>query len=192
MKKTVTVSLGGVVFCLDDDAYRELSAYLNRLEVHFSKETDRREILNDIEARMAEHLKERVTSENMVVTISEIKRVIQIMGEPSDIGASESKRDSYRRENRAYRRMYRDPDNRILGGVCSGMAAYWDIDPIIIRILFVVAFFWGGGGLLVYIILWIVIPQADTIAEKLEMRGEPVTAENIGKSFQGNENQNKK
>jgi len=71
------------------------------------------------------------------------------------------------------------------------MAAYWNIDPIIIRILFVVAFFWGGGGLLVYIILWIVIPQADTIAEKLEMRGEPVNAENIGKSFQGNDNQNK-
>jgi phage shock protein PspC (stress-responsive transcriptional regulator) len=191
MKKTVTVSLGGVVFCLDDDAYRELSAYLRRLEIHFSKEPDRKEILNDIEARMAEHLKERITGENQVVTQSEIKRVIDIMGEPSEIGANDSKRESYRNSSRTYRRMYRDPDNRILGGVCSGMAAYWNIDPIIIRILFVIAFFWGGGGLLVYIILWIVIPQADTIAEKLEMRGEPVTAENIGKSFQGNENQNK-
>lgn len=189
MKKTVTVSLGGVVFSLEDDAYSVLASYLNRLEIHFSKEPDKREILNDIEARMAEHLKEKISNPNQVVNIDDVKRVIEIMGEPSDIDGGQAKSESNRREQRAYRRMYRDPDNRVLGGVCSGMGAYWNIDPIIIRILFVIAFFWGGGGLLVYIILWIVIPQADTIAEKLEMRGEPVTAENIGKSFQGTDNQ---
>lgn len=190
MKKTVNVSLGGVVFSLEEDAYRELSAYLNRLEIHFSKEPDRREILNDIEARMAEHLKERVPN-NQVVTIEDVRRVIEIMGEPSDIGGADSKNDTFRSSSRNYKRLYRDPDNRVIGGVCSGMGAYWNIDPIIIRILFVIAFFWGAG-LLVYIILWIVIPQADTTAEKLEMRGEPVTAENIGKSFQETGNQYKK
>jgi phage shock protein PspC (stress-responsive transcriptional regulator) len=182
MKKTVNVSLGGVVFSLEEDAFRELSAYLNRLEIHFSKEPDKREILNDIEARMAEHLKERVPNPNQVATIEDVKHIIEIMGEPSDIGGTDTKTETDRGNYRQYRRLYRDPDNRYVGGVCSGMAAYWNIDPIIIRILFVIALIWGAGAL-VYIILWIVIPQADTVAEKLEMRGEPVNAENIGKSF---------
>lgn len=190
MKKTVTVSLGGLVFCLEEDAYKELAAYLNRLEIHFSKEPDKREILTDIEARMAEHLKEKVVNPNQVVDLHEIKRVIEIMGEPSDIGGSETRNESYKRDYRSYRRMYRDPDNRVIGGVCSGMGAYWNIDPIILRIIFVISFFLGGG-LLIYIILWIVLPSAETTAEKLEMKGEPVTAQNIGKSFTETDNQNK-
>ena len=75
--------------------------------------------------------------------------------------------------------MYRDPDHRILGGVCSGMGAYWHIDPLIVRILFLVTFFGFGIGLLIYLLLWVVIPVARTTAQKLEMRGEPVTVENI-------------
>ena len=75
--------------------------------------------------------------------------------------------------------MYRDPDTRILGGVCGGMGAYWHIDPIIVRVLFLIALFGFGIGFLLYILLWIVIPVAKTTAQKLEMRGEPVTVENI-------------
>ena len=185
MKKTVNVSLGGVVFCLEEDAYHKLAAYLNRLETHFQAEKDRKEILADIEARMAEHFREKITSSDGVISLSEVNRVIEIMGEPLDIdgenSANDSKSYNFKRTNK---RLYRDPDNSVIAGVCSGLAYYWNIDPLIIRIIFIVALIWGGGGFLVYVILWIVIPQANSVAEKLEMRGEPVNAENIGKSFQ--------
>jgi len=186
MKKTVTINLGGLVFCLEEDAYQVLAFYLKRLENHFSKDPGKQEILNDIEARMAEHLKEKFSNPNQVVNIDEVNRVIGIMGEPSDIEGDASKSQTTKSDSRSYRRLYRDPDNRVIGGVCAGMGAYWNIDPIILRILFIIAFF-CCGGLLIYIILWIVIPTANTAAEKLEMRGEPVTAENIGKSFQETE-----
>jgi len=75
--------------------------------------------------------------------------------------------------------MYRDPDNRILGGVCAGIGAYWRIEPWIIRIIFLALMFAGGFGLLIYIILWIVLPEARTIAQKIEMRGEPVNIQSI-------------
>jgi phage shock protein PspC (stress-responsive transcriptional regulator) len=186
MKKTVNVSLGGVAFCLEEDAYRNLAAYLNRLEIHFEGEKDRKEILTDIEARMAEHFKENAPTPDRVINLSEVDRVIGIMGQPTDIGGEKQSQGSkdYSFRPSTSRRLYRDPDNSVIGGVCAGLAHYWNIDPVIIRILFVIAVLWGGGGFLVYIILWIAIPQANSVAEKLEMRGEQVNAENIGKSFQ--------
>ena len=106
------------------------------------------------------------------------------MGEPSDFTSEGNTHSSSRPfYHRTTKKLYRDPENRILGGVCSGMSIYWNIDPVIIRILFVIAALWGGGGIFVYLILWIVIPEARTAAERLEMTGEPVTAENIGKTF---------
>ncbi len=192
MKKTVTVSLGGMVFCLEDDAYYQLDNYLKRLESSFMGEVDRREIMNDIEARIAEHFKEKAPNPEMVINITEVKRVIEIMGEPSDFEneskSHSSKSTSYSRSNK---RLYRDPENKVFAGVCSGIAVYWNVDPVIIRILFVIAALWGGGGVFVYIVLWIVIPEALTVAERLEMTGEPVTAENIGKSFQDSKDQRK-
>jgi phage shock protein PspC (stress-responsive transcriptional regulator) len=191
MKKTVTVSLGGMVFCLEDDAYIKLDTYLKRLEGNFTNEPDRREIMNDIESRIAEHLKEKAPTSENVININEVNRVIGIMGDPSDFGeenaSSQSARASFRHTRK---RLYRDPDNKVLGGVSSGLGYYWNIDPVIIRILFVFAALWGGG-ILVYIILWIAIPEALTAAERLEMTGDPVTAENIGRSFHGSREQYK-
>ena len=89
------------------------------------------------------------------------------------------------------KKLYRDPYDSAIGGVCSGLGYYWNIDTLLIRILFVIVALWAGGGLMIYIILWIVIPQARTVAERLEMTGDPVTAENIGRSFQGYENRTK-
>ena len=190
MKKTITVSLGGMVFCLEDDAYYLLDNYLKRLERSFMGEADRREIMNDIEARIAEHFKEKAPNPEMVINITEVKRVIEIMGEPSDFD-NESKSQSSRSTSysRSNKRLFRDPENKVFAGVCSGIGVYWNVDPVIIRILFVIAALWGGGGVFVYIVLWIVIPEALTAAERLEMTGEPVTAENIGKSFQDSKDQ---
>lgn len=186
MKKTVTVSLGGMVFCFEEDAYLRLETYLNRLESSFAADNDRREIMSDIEARMAEHFKEKAPNPEVVISLGEVNRVIGIMGEPSDFNTDSTHQSSSQKfYQRTSKRLYRDPENRILGGVCSGLSIYWNIDPVIIRILFVIVALWGGGGIFVYIILWIVLPEARTAAERLEMTGDPVTAENIGKSFQG-------
>ena len=115
--------------------------------------------------------------------MDDVDEMITIMGNPEEFD-DEKDDGSFQASSftaSGYRRMYRDPDNRVLGGVCGGMGAYWHIDPVILRIIFVLAFLGFGVGLLIYILLWIVIPEAKTTAQKLEMKGEPVTISNIGR-----------
>lgn len=186
MKKTVNVSLGGMVFCLEEDAFHRLNGYLKRLEQKFMHSSDMRDIINDIEVRIAEHFKEKAPLPDMVVSIIEVERVIGIMGNPSDFEEDGPEFSSQRfNYSRTRKRLFRDPENRVIGGLCSGLGYYWNVDTLLIRILSVILAFSGGGGVLIYIILWIVIPEARTVADRLEMTGEPVNAENIGKSFGG-------
>ncbi|MGD9977316.1 MAG: PspC domain-containing protein [Bacteroidales bacterium] len=183
MKKTVSANLNGSVFVLDEDAYLLLDSYLKQLGKHFANDEGKQEIIADIEARIAEHIKTGIKLENQVIDRDEINRIIEIMGKPGEFGDEKSAGDqNYSYHN--YRKMYRDTDEKIMGGVCSGMGHYWRVEPLLFRIIFFLTIFWGGLGLLIYIVLWIVVPPAKTTAEKLEMRGEPVTAENIGKSFE--------
>ncbi|MFW5656021.1 MAG: PspC domain-containing protein [Bacteroidota bacterium] len=181
MKKTVNINLNGIVFNIDEDAYALLSKYLYTLEKHLAGEAERQEIIKDVEARIAELLNEKLTGYRQVVTIDDVNQVIEVMGQPNDFGGNDN--TGYQQQTyttyRRYRRMYRDPDNRVIGGVCSGLGAYWAMDPTILRILFIVAFFGAGVGLLVYLVLWVVLPEARTTAQKLEMRGEPVTISNM-------------
>ena len=186
MKRAISINLGGIVFNIDDDAYKELQAYLTQIESCFSDREESKEIMNDIEARIAELFNERITDYKKVITSKDVNDIIDVMGGPEQFGETENESTHKQRERfgpSGYRRMYRDPDNRILGGVCSGMSAYWQIDPIILRILFVIAFLGFGTGLIIYIILWIVLPEAKTKAQKLEMMGEKVNVSNIGKAF---------
>lgn len=195
MKRAISINLGGIVFNIDDDAYRELQAYLTQIEGCFSDREESKEIMNDIEARIAELFNERITDYKKVITSKDVNDIIAVMGSPEQFGETENGSTQKRRERfgpSGYRRMYRDPDNRILGGVCSGMSAYWQIDPIILRILFVIAFLGFGTGLIIYIILWIVLPEAKTKAQKLEMMGEKVNVSNIGKAFKEEFNNVKK
>lgn len=195
MKRAISINLGGIVFNIDDDAYRELQAYLTQIESCFSDREESKEIMNDIEARIAELFNERITDYKKVITSKDVNDIIAVMGSPEQFGETENGSTQKRRERfgpSGYRRMYRDPDNRILGGVCSGMSAYWQIDPIILRILFVIAFLGFGTGLIIYIILWIVLPEAKTKAQKLEMMGEKVNVSNIGKAFKEEFNNVKK
>lgn len=192
MKKTITVSLGGLIFLLQEDAYYKLDSYLKSVEVGFAQEPDRREIMADIEARIAEHFRGTAPNSDDVISLSEVLRVIKIMGYPNDIGSQQDERKSSGPSfSNRRKKLYRDPYDSAIGGVCSGLGYYWNIDTLLIRILFVIVALWAGGGLMIYIILWIVIPQARTVAERLEMTGDPVTAENIGRSFQGYENRTK-
>jgi phage shock protein PspC (stress-responsive transcriptional regulator) len=179
MKITVSINLGGQFFNIDEDAYTELKVYLRNLELHFAGEESSSEILSDIEARMAEIFRTKLTPHKQVITMDDVREVIGILGMPEDISDAEGDTSGRRFSSQGYHRMYRDPDHRIIGGVCAGMGAYWDIDPIILRIIFVALIFAGGIGALVYLILYVVLPEARTTAQKIEMKGEPVNIHNI-------------
>jgi phage shock protein PspC (stress-responsive transcriptional regulator) len=182
MKITVSINLGGYSFNIDEDAYAELKRYLKNLELHFAGEESSSEILSDIETRMAELFRTKLTNYKQVINIEDVNQAISILGTPEDISDSEgpSARDKF--ASPGYHRMYRDTDHRIIGGVCAGMGAYWDIEPLIIRIIFIVLILAGGLGALVYLILYIVLPEAKTTAQKIEMKGHPVNINNITES----------
>lgn len=192
MNKTVTINIAGIVFHIEEDAYERLRMYLDSLHMKFSAEEGRDEILADIEARIAEILTAKKGPAREVVIMKDIDEVIATMGEPdaiSDEGSTSSEpgpepsraEESQRRKRR---RLFRDPDEKIVGGVCTGIGHYFDIDPVWIRLGFVLAFVLGGTGALFYFLLMIIIPKAETTAEKLEMRGEPVDVNNIKRSIQ--------
>jgi phage shock protein PspC (stress-responsive transcriptional regulator) len=190
MNKTVTINISGIIFHIEEDAYEKLSRYLATIKGYFRDSDGRDEIMADIEARIAEMLQEKVGKSKQVVLMADVDQVIAVMGQPEEFAAGTD--DSYREEKteetkEAYtgtkrRRIFRDPDERVLGGVCSGLGSYFNFDPVWLRIAFAVAFFAFGSGLLFYILLWIIIPQARTTAEKLEMRGENVNVNNISRS----------
>lgn len=179
MKITVSINLGGYSFNIDEDAYAELKMYLRNLELHFAKEESASEILSDIETRMAELFRIKITGYKQVINIEDVKQVISVMGTPEDISDSEGPSSREKFTTHGYHRMYRDPDNRVIGGICSGMGAYWNIDPVIIRIIFILLALTGGVGVIVYLILYIVLPEAKSTTQKIEMKGAPVNIHNI-------------
>lgn len=188
MKKTLTINLGGSVFHIDEDAYQLLDKYLNNLRIHFKKEEGSEEILNDFEMRISELFNERVRLGYQVITIAEVETVIERMGKPEELFDDDAKeeKEAFAAEStqKTYKkRLMRDPDNKIIGGVAGGFAAYMGWDATAIRILlFLLIFFTHGFIIPIYLLCWIVMPVARTATEKLEMRGESVTIENIGKT----------
>ena len=179
MKITVSINLGGYSFNIDEDAYAELKMYLRNLELHFAGEESSSEILSDIETRMAELFRTKITTYKQVINIEDVRQAISVLGTPEDISDSDGTSSREKFSSPGYHRMYRDPDHRIIGGVCSGMGAYWNIDPVIVRIIFLALLLAGGIGVMVYLILYIVLPEAKTTAQKIEMKGEPVNIHNI-------------
>lgn len=185
MKKALKINLSGQIFHIDEDAYEKLRIYLDTISSHFSNVEESKEIISDIEARISEHFSEKVKDNNQVITLQDVEEIIEIMGKPEEI-ADEEEKDSKKTynysESRSNRRLYRDPDNAVVGGVAAGLGAYFGIDTLIIRILFVVLILVGWGfPLILYIVLWIAVPNAITAAEKLEMKGEKVNVSNLEK-----------
>lgn len=190
MKKTFTINISGTVFHIEEDAFEKLQAYLLKLNQYFEKKTGGQEILQDIESRIAELLQEKLNEGQEAVTNEWVEEVMLRMGNPEDFMDSETA-ESFgaaapeSKAEKTKKRMYRDGENRVLGGVCSGMSAYFNFDPVFLRILFVVLVFLGAGiSVFVYLILWIVVPKARTTAQRLEMRGEEATISNIQKTIQ--------
>ena len=190
MKKTFTINISGSVFHIDEDAFEKLQRYLQMLNRHFGTALEGQEILQDIEARIAELLIEKTNNKVEVVTGEMVNEVMVRMGQPEDFMEVEEEPETKTQaqatlpdEQPIRRRLYRDGENRVLGGVCSGLSAYFNVDVVVFRIIFVLALFLAFGSILVYVVLWIAVPKAKTTAQRLEMKGKEATVSNIEKTI---------
>ena len=188
MKQVLNVGIGGRSFVIDEDAYARLNSYLNAFRNKAAMGCQTKEVMDDLEMRIAEIFMESLSSRQEVVDIAMVERVIAQLGMPDGSSApSEGAGDAqYAAEDfrvKPEKKLYRDTDHNVIGGVCSGLACYFNIDVLVLRILFVCLFIFGSFGGWLYIILWIAVPSAKTSAEKCRMNGLPVTAENMRRFY---------
>ena len=189
MNKVMNINIGGSVFHVDEEAYEKLKSYLKQINRHFKNTRGGEEIIIDIESRIVELFQQKLSDKKEVITMEDVNEVIAIMGKPSEFEeetASDYSDPDVQQLGR--KRLFRDNDNRMIGGVCSGLAAYFRVDTVWFRIGFVVATL-SGLSLLAYLILWAIIPPVRTISEKLEMQGDPVTISNIERSIRDEMNE---
>lgn len=190
MNKTVTINISGIIFHIEEDAYQTLSKYLNTIKGYFSKTDGGNEIMADIEARIAELLQQKINTNKQVILITDVENVMEIMGKPEEFANDDANQQTNNEEatgknssnEKIKRRLFRNPDEKAIGGVCSGLAAYFDVEIIWVRLAMFLLIFFGGLSLWVYIVMWIIIPEAKTTADRLAMRGEPVTIDNISRT----------
>lgn len=187
MNKVISIHIASTPFFIDEDAYTLLQDYLQKLERWFSGKEGGKEIVSDIESRLSELFGERIVHKNSVLSIAIVREVIQIMGQPEDFTnetADSSKEENTYTQEKIKKQWFRDMDNRVLGGVCSGIAAYLNLDPVWVRIVFALLPFLSFGAIVpIYIVLWIAVPPAHTTTQKMQMRGENITISNIEKSI---------
>lgn len=191
MQRIIQITIGGRVIPIEERAYAHLNEYITSLEQQFSGEAGRDEIILDIEARMAELFAIRLDGGAQAIDGNDVQKVIATLGHASELNDAEQptpggagrqhyqQQQSYNTYSQAYyeptvkRRLYRNPNDKMLGGVCSGIANYFDIDPVIVRLVFAIMFLTAGIGLLAYILTWIIVPVARTPQEMYYMSGVP-------------------
>ncbi|RXJ44391.1 PspC domain-containing protein [Gelidibacter gilvus] len=191
MNKTVNINLAGIFFHIDEDAYLKLQRYLEAIKRSFTDTQGRSEIIADIEARIAELFNERVQNDKQVIRLKEVDEVISIMGQPEDylvddeIFEDEPHSDFQQKSKSTFsKKLFRDKDNSYIGGVASGIGHYLGIDAIWVRLIWILLAFGSGGTFIfIYVLFWILVPEAMTTAEKLTMTGEPVNISNIEKKI---------
>ncbi|MFN8297893.1 MAG: PspC domain-containing protein [Chitinophagales bacterium] len=200
MKKTINVNLGGMAFIMDENAFEALHTYLETLKRKFSNQAERDEIISDIESRIGEMLNQRLNGRKEVISAEDVEAVIAIMGKPEDIAGDDepatqaakeeaqttttgSTSYAYATDGTVKKRLFRDPDDKRVAGVIAGLCHYFGIDdPTWLRLAVILLCFVSFGTiLLIYFLLMIVIPTAETPSEKLQMRGEPVNIKTIEK-----------
>lgn len=185
MNKTVNINLGGMFFHIDEDAYQKLTRYFDAIKRSLSNSSGHDEIIKDIEMRVSELLNEKQISDKHVVGLKDVDEVIAVMGQPEDYIIEDELKGSQsftEYSSRRTKKLYRDKEKGMIGGVAAGLSHYFGIDAVWIRIVLILLIFAGfGTGILAYIILWIVTPEAVSTSEKLEMTGEPVNISNIEK-----------
>tara|TARA_R110002050_G_scaffold100580_1_gene208131 strand:- start:81628 stop:83412 length:1785 start_codon:yes stop_codon:yes gene_type:complete len=184
MNKTVNINLANILFHIDENAYNRMRRYLESVKRSFANTPGSDEILADIEARIAELFHEKLANERQVITQKEVDEVIAIMGQPEDYMVDEDIFDDEPKtastEPKRVKKLYRDIDKKYVAGVSAGLGHYLGLDPIWIRLLWIVMTIASGGGfILIYALLWILIPEARTTSQKLDMRGEDINISNI-------------
>ncbi|WP_295126217.1 PspC domain-containing protein [uncultured Chitinophaga sp.] len=197
MKKIININLSSRLIPIEDSAYEILRQYLDSLKRYFSQEEGADEIVSDIESRIAEIFQDKLRKGAHCITDVDVLEVKSSMGTPEQFdedakttaGTENAKQSQFGPDPymfaRPRKRFYRDPEGKILGGVCGGLGAYFNIDPLVFRIVFALLAIGGfGTGIVVYFIIWIATPEALTAAEKLEMRGERVDVNNIKNTVQ--------
>ena len=183
MNKTINIHLAQTLFSLDENAYALLKNYLEKLERLFKNTEGAKDILEDIEARIAELFTNLKKDNLYVISVADVEQVIETLGTPEDLAGEEEPTETSAQYNRP-KKLFRDPDDRFLGGVAGGLSHYVGLDSVWIRLIMLILFFSSVGGVvLVYILLWILIPEAKSTADKLMMKGEPVNVSNIKKKI---------
>lgn len=183
MKKAISITLNGIIFMIEEDALQLLSSYFDSIKAHYGD--DGEEITKDIEADIADRFKTKNSSKQKLIMLADVEEIIKIMGTVNQIGEEneestdkDSKKESEDEVNKP-KRLYRDGDNAILGGVCSGLGIYFSIDPLVFRLLFIALTLVNGVGILLYLIFWLAVPLAKTNVQKLEMQGESINLKNL-------------
>lgn len=195
MNKILNINLGGYALTIDDDAYEYLQAYLESIRKRFSESEGRDEIVHDIESRLGEIISQSMGNRSIVM-LPDVEAAVEIMGKPEDFGgettsagSSGSTRSGRAKSSstiRTGKRLFRDEEDATVGGVCSGLSAYFGIhDPVWMRLIFVLLTFLSAGFWIpAYILLWILVPPAKTAADRLAMRGAPINVDNIAKEIE--------
>lgn len=184
MNKIITIKLGGISINIEEDAYEYLRNYLLEVRAHFRDSENGKEILEDIESRIAEMLFEKLKDRSASASMEDVREVVRIMGNPDDFETEdENETFSSASNNSGQKRLFRDPDHAMLGGVCAGLAKYFGLDITLVRIAWIFLVLVFGTGILFYFILWAIIPKAVTAAERLQMSGEIPNIENIKRTF---------
>jgi phage shock protein PspC (stress-responsive transcriptional regulator) len=195
MRKTLNINLGGLAFIIDENAFELLHTYLEALKRKFNNATEREEILNDIETRIAEMLNQKLASRKEVVGLEDVQFVTEAMGKPEDIAGEDAEEEipsqpttgtsNQSGTQTVHKKLFRDPDDAKIGGVISGLCHYFGIsDPVWMRIAAIIlVFLTSGTVILLYLLLLIVVPKASTAAEKLQMKGEPININTIEKEI---------
>ena len=181
MKRTLNIGIGGKSFIIDEDAHARLQRYLETFRSRLTEEQGS-EVMDDIEARIAELLLSNLGSGQQSVSLALVNRITAQLGMPD--GKPEFDELNENKEEKTMnpvKKLYLDVESRKIGGVCSGLAAYFDIDVTIIRVIFLALLLCGSFGFWLYLIIWIVAPKAVTPAQKCELRGWEANAENMAK-----------
>lgn len=189
MRKTVSITINGQLFHIEEQAFKKLDEYLDAIRSHFASFEDKHEIVSDIEARVAEHFSEKLSKAKNVISEREVEELIGQMGTVKDFEqfeGDEHVKDEPSERRDSSKRLYRDVENQMIAGVAAGIANYFAVDPTIIRLIFVATILFGGAGILIYLVLWLVVPEAKTTTEKVEMRGVPLTIKRIEAAIKQN------
>ena len=180
MKKNITINLFGALYNIDEDAYELLVRYQEDMKRYFAKQEDGEEIADDIEHRVAELMAELKASGVEAVTIEHIEAIIRRIGSPEQLDGTEEDNDVQPQAEKPRKKLYRNPDDKKIAGVLSGLAAFFGVDTMALRILAILlVFVTQGVCLLIYLFCWLIIPEAKTPEDKLLMRGKPVNMENL-------------